>query len=181
MGHTHRASCPVAALQAYFEHCKAPPGASLFHFQTGCPLTSRAIRAILRDLLLKSGYNTSKYNTHSLWIGAATAAAQVGLPSPTIQRLGRWSSTAYTTYTRHLLTLPSDTATVATNDPITQTHTHTHTHTCLPICTTTWNQSAISQSIWGSHLGRHPLGFYTLIKPFNLDQRHGVANWLTQW
>ena len=113
MGHTHRASCPVVALQAYFEDCKAPPGSSLFHFRTGRPLTSRAMRAILRDLLLRGGYDTSKYNTHSLRIGAATAAAQAGLPSSTIQRLGRWSSTAYTTYTRHPLTLPSDTATLA--------------------------------------------------------------------
>ena len=113
MGHTHRASCPVVALQAYFEDCKAPPGSSLFHFQTGRPLTSRAMIAILRDLLLRGGYDTSKYNTHSLRIGVATAAAQAGLPSSTIQRLGGWSSTAYTTYTRHPLTLPSDTATVA--------------------------------------------------------------------
>ena len=105
MGHTHRASCPVVALQAYFEDCKAPPGSSLFHSQTGCPLTSRAMRAILRDLLLRGGYDTFKYNTKSLRIGAATAAAQAGLPSSTIQRLGRWSSTAYTTYTRPLLQL----------------------------------------------------------------------------
>ena len=47
MDHTHRASCPVVALQAYFEDCKAPPGSSLFHSQTGRPLTSRAMRAIL--------------------------------------------------------------------------------------------------------------------------------------
>ena len=46
MDHTHRASCPVVALQAYFIHCKAPPGSSLFHFQRGRPLTSRAMRAL---------------------------------------------------------------------------------------------------------------------------------------
>ena len=95
VGHTYRASCPVVALQAYFEDCKAPPGSSLFHFQTGCPLTSQAMRAILRDLLLRCGYGTSNYNTHSLQIGAATAAARAGLPSSTIQQLGRWSSIAY--------------------------------------------------------------------------------------
>ena len=110
---THRASCPVMALRAYFQNCTAPPRAALFHFHTGRPLTSRAMRAILKDLLLRGGYNTSQYNTHSLRIGAATAAAQAGLPPSTIQRLGRWSSAAYTTYTRHPLTSPSDTATVA--------------------------------------------------------------------
>ncbi|KAL5515708.1 hypothetical protein EMCRGX_G000913 [Ephydatia muelleri] len=96
MGYTHRASCPVMALRAYFENCTAPPRAALFHFHTGRPLISRAMRAILKDLQLRGGYNTSKYNTHSLQIGAATAAAQAGLPPSTIQRLGRWSSAAYT-------------------------------------------------------------------------------------
>eukprot|EP00731_Ephydatia_muelleri_P033672 Em0035g9a len=110
MGYTHRASCPVMALRAYFQNCTAPPRAALFHFHTGRPLTSRAI---LKDLLLRGGYITSQYNTHSLRIGAATAAAQAGLPPSTIQRLGRWSSAAYTTYTWHPLTSPSDTATVA--------------------------------------------------------------------
>ncbi|KAL5497449.1 hypothetical protein EMCRGX_G013922 [Ephydatia muelleri] len=113
MGYTHRASCPVMALRAYFQNCTAPPRAALFHFHTGRPLTSRAMRAILKDLLLRGGYNTSHNNTHSLRIGAATAAAQAGLPPSTIQRLGRWSSGAYTTYTRHPLTSPSDTATIA--------------------------------------------------------------------
>ncbi|KAL5515947.1 hypothetical protein EMCRGX_G001197 [Ephydatia muelleri] len=113
MGFTHRASCPVMALRAYFQNCTAPPRAALFHFHTGRLLTSRAMRAILKDLLLWGGYNTSQYNTHSLRTGAATAAAQAGLPPSTIQRLGRWSSAAYITYTRHPLTSPSDTATIA--------------------------------------------------------------------
>eukprot|EP00731_Ephydatia_muelleri_P017504 Em0010g602a len=100
MSYTHRTSCPVMALQADFGNCTAQPRVVLFHFHTGRPLISRVIRAILKDLLLRCGYDTSKYNTHSLRIGAATAAAQAGLPLSTIQRLGRWSSTAYTTYTR---------------------------------------------------------------------------------
>ena len=113
MGYTHRTSCPVMALQAYFKHCTALPRVALFHSHTGRPLTSSAMRAILKDLLLRGGYNTSKYNTQGLRIGAATAAARAGLPPSTIQRLGRWSSTIYTTCTRHPLTSPSDTATVA--------------------------------------------------------------------
>eukprot|EP00731_Ephydatia_muelleri_P036952 Em0362g2a len=98
MGYTHRASCPVMALRAYFQNCTAPPRAALFHFHTGRPLTSRAMRAILKDLLLRGGYNTPNTTHTSLQIGAATAAAQAGLPPSTIQRLGRWSSAAYTTY-----------------------------------------------------------------------------------
>ena len=43
----------------------------------------------------------------------------------------------------------------------TMTLSHTHT-TCISICTATWNQSALNQSIWGFTLGRHTSGFYTL-------------------
>ena len=111
MGHTHLASCPVVALQAYFENCTVPPGSSLFHFKTGCPLTSQAMRVILQDLHLRSGYDTSKYNTHSLRIGAATAAARAGFPPPTIQWLGRWSNLHH--FYSVPKTLPSDSATVA--------------------------------------------------------------------
>eukprot|EP00731_Ephydatia_muelleri_P008273 Em0004g611a len=50
------------------------------------PVQTRAMRAILKDLLLRGGYNTSEYNTHSLRIGAATAAARAGLPSSTRQQ-----------------------------------------------------------------------------------------------
>eukprot|EP00731_Ephydatia_muelleri_P013512 Em0007g822a len=46
-------------------------------------------------------------------LGAATAAAQARLPPSTIQRLGRWRSSVFTTYARHPLTLPSDTARIA--------------------------------------------------------------------
>eukprot|EP00731_Ephydatia_muelleri_P003005 Em0001g3005a len=63
--------------------------------------------SILQDLLHRLGYNSSQYNTHSLRIGAATAAAQAGLPPSTIQRLGQWRSSVFTTYARHPLTLPS--------------------------------------------------------------------------
>eukprot|EP00731_Ephydatia_muelleri_P017502 Em0010g600a len=66
MSYTHRTSCPVMAQQADFGNCTAQPRVVLFHFHT---LTSRAIRAILKDLLLRCGYDTSKYNTQSLRLG----------------------------------------------------------------------------------------------------------------
>ena len=116
---------PLARNQAFHQPvcCLSKPNTPGQH-HSGVPQTKRAI---LRDLLLRGWYDTSKYNTHSLRTGAATAAARAGLPSSTIQRLGRWSSAAYTTYTRHPLTLPSDTATVAS-----AYHTYTHTHNLYP-------------------------------------------------
>ena len=142
MSYTHRTSCPVMAQQADFGNCTAQPRVVLFHFHT---LTSRAIRAILKDLLLRCGYDTSKYNTQSLQIGAATAAAQAGLPLSTIQRLGRWSSTAYTTYTWHPLRSPSDSAKH-------QHHDFT-AHTSLVFTLLPGTTSPFNQSIWGFHLG----------------------------
>eukprot|EP00731_Ephydatia_muelleri_P003033 Em0001g3033a len=63
MGYTHRTSCPVMALRAYFENCTAPPRAALFHFHTGRPLTCRAMRTILKDLHYCSGVGTTPPNT----------------------------------------------------------------------------------------------------------------------
>ena len=113
VGSTGGATCPVSAMEAYLNHCRESHQTALFHFQTGRPLSSRAMRSILRDLLHRLGHDSSQYNTHSLRIGAATAAARAGLPPSTIQRLGRWRSSAFTAYTRYALTRPTDSASLA--------------------------------------------------------------------
>ena len=56
------------------------------------------VTAICRALSL-SGMDTAQFHSHSFCIGAATMAAQVGLPDSTIQLLGRWRSSVFT---RHL-------------------------------------------------------------------------------
>lgn len=47
--------------------------------------------------------NLSHYfiKPHSFRIGAATTAASIGIPGESIQRMGRWSSGAFTRYIRH--------------------------------------------------------------------------------
>eukprot|EP00731_Ephydatia_muelleri_P032489 Em0024g33a len=55
----------------------------------GTALTARALRLVLHHLIRRCGYSTELYNTHSLRIGAATAAARSGLPPATIRNLGR--------------------------------------------------------------------------------------------
>ena len=72
----------------------------LFTFRNGTPLTPRSFRQHLHCLLHEGGYNADRYNTHSLRIGAATAAAQAGTPHRTIKQLGRWRSQAYQSYIR---------------------------------------------------------------------------------
>eukprot|EP00731_Ephydatia_muelleri_P011199 Em0006g93a len=109
-----RHTCPMAAMEAYRGCCRCPIQSSpLFHFRDGRPLTSKSFRSTFLSLVEQCGYNPAQYNTHSLRIGAATAAARAGLPTETIQKLGRWQSSAYQTYTRHPLTHPSDTRTMA--------------------------------------------------------------------
>eukprot|EP00731_Ephydatia_muelleri_P003450 Em0001g3450a len=109
-----RHTCPVAAMEAYRGCCRCPIQSSpLFHFRDGRPLTSKSFRSTFLSLVEQCGYNPAQYNTHSLRIGAATAAARADLPTETIQKLGRWRSSAYQTYTRHPLTHPSDTRTMA--------------------------------------------------------------------
>ena len=51
VGSTGGATCPVSAMQAYLNHCQESHQTALFHFQTGRPLSSRAMQSILRDLL----------------------------------------------------------------------------------------------------------------------------------
>ena len=52
------------------------------------PLTAKKFRAILRFHLKSLGFNPSLFNTHSLRIGAATAAAKAGMSSSTIHHHG---------------------------------------------------------------------------------------------
>eukprot|EP00731_Ephydatia_muelleri_P032887 Em0024g431a len=55
--------------------------------RAGRPLTSKSFRSTFLSLVEQCGYNPAQYNTHSLRIGAATAAARAGLPTETIQKL----------------------------------------------------------------------------------------------
>ena len=48
--------------------------------------------------LAETGIDQRLYARHSFRIGAATAAAVVGIPTHTIKMLGRWSSGAYALY-----------------------------------------------------------------------------------
>ena len=108
VGWTHIKCCPHHAMQRYLGQVTRSARKPLFLFESGTALTARALRLVLHDLIRRCGYSTKLCNTHSLRIGAATAAARSGLPPATIKNLGRWRSEAYKVYTRHPLTQPSD-------------------------------------------------------------------------
>ena len=99
LGRTADVVCPVKSL-ASFLAVRVKASGPLFTFQDGSYLTRGRLVAAVRDGLSKCGIDPSLYNGHSFRIGAATTAAQRGIPDSTIQMLGRWQSTAYLCYIR---------------------------------------------------------------------------------
>ena len=69
-------------------------------YQDGRPLSRVDLVAAVRQALAADGLDVSRFNGHSFRIGAATTAAQVGVPDSVIQSLGRWKSSAFMTYVR---------------------------------------------------------------------------------
>ena len=99
VGRTWSSICPVAAVLSYLAIRPASVG-PLFIHTNGLPLTRAQLVRAVRSALESSGVDVSRYSGHSFRIGAATAAAQVGLPDSLIQTLGRWRPSAYLRYIR---------------------------------------------------------------------------------
>lgn len=97
-GATGTPICPVSALTAYLRRRSLAKG-PLLRFINGRPLSRTWFRARLKVACAGTGM-TGDFTSHSLRIGAATAAAAAGIPAGTIQMLGRWSSDAYKLYIR---------------------------------------------------------------------------------
>lgn len=99
LGRTYNNLCPVAAMMAYLS-ARGDANGPLFRFQDGKPLTRERLVGKLREALHCIGIRQDIYSGHSFRIGAATTAAQHGIPDATIQLLGRWESTAYLLYVK---------------------------------------------------------------------------------
>ena len=95
-----RSVCAVRAIRRYLDHQPPRSASPLYFFSTGQFLTRNKVTSILRLQLHRLGFATESYASHSFRIGAATTAAEAGLPPWLIQTLGRWSSTCYTQYIR---------------------------------------------------------------------------------
>ena len=91
--------CPVQAMQKYLELRGSTPG-PLFVYP-GQPVLSRTCFVQrLKSSLIWVGFDPASFKSHSFRIGAATEAAQRGLPDSEIQALGRWKSSAFKKYIR---------------------------------------------------------------------------------
>ena len=89
--------CPVSAMQQYFRLAKPRLG-PLLYFQSGHYLTQSSVTHLLRNSARSAGLPHESLKGHSFRIGAASAAAAVGLPDWLIKVLGRWSSDCYQLY-----------------------------------------------------------------------------------
>jgi len=99
LGATNHAVCPVAGILPYLALRGNQPG-PLFLNKEGRGLTRQVLSASLDAVLTELRLHPSNYNTHSFRIGAATTAAEVGIPDRCIKILGRWQSDAYQQYIR---------------------------------------------------------------------------------
>ena len=112
--------CAVRALRKYLSIRIVTGSAPLYVFSSGLYLTRDKVTTVLRTLLQRLNIPTELYASHSFRIGAATTAAEAGLPPWLIQTLGRWSSNCFTLYIRTppsiLQKVPSMLATASTSD-----------------------------------------------------------------
>ncbi len=97
LGRTHTPICPVSAILRYAPLQGSTYG-PLFLFQDGSTLSRQLLIQEVRLALRHTSYDVSRFNGHSFRIGAATTAASQGFEDSLIQTLGRWRSSAYTTY-----------------------------------------------------------------------------------
>lgn len=93
--------CPVSAACSYVARRGDSPGA-FFCSVVGAPLVKSRFVDLVRSALTQAGVPVSGYSGHSFRIGAATAAAEAGIPNSVIQALGCWTSSAFLRYVRTL-------------------------------------------------------------------------------
>ena len=90
--------CPISAILAYL-HRRAPSSGPLVIDTHGQPLTRSRPSSFIQSVLQIAGI-PAQFLGHSFRIGAATTAAQCGIPDHLIKTMGRWSSDAYQLYVR---------------------------------------------------------------------------------
>lgn len=91
--------CPIRAYKAYMVLRGREPG-PLFAFPGGTAISRRFFTDNLKFSLQWAGYSPDKYKGHSFRIGAASAAAAMGISDERIQLMGRWRSDAFKKYIR---------------------------------------------------------------------------------
>ena len=99
LGSSGQPVCPVTAVRNFLAIRPAREGPLLIHAD-GTPLSREWLVKRVRQALEFCGISCAGYSGHSFRIGAATAAAEGGMPPHLIKTMGRWSSEAYLLYIR---------------------------------------------------------------------------------
>ena len=84
---TYKKLCPIKAMVPYLA-CKGQSPRMLFTFQDGRLLTRGRFVDKVQEALDTVGINSKHYAGHSFRAGAATTAAQRGVPEATIKAFG---------------------------------------------------------------------------------------------
>ena len=94
--------CPMVAVVEYIvvRGSKAGPP---FVWQDGKYLTRVSFVKEVRAALTVAGFNAADFTGHSFRIDVATTASTCGIQDSLIKTLGRWESSAYTSYIRTTL------------------------------------------------------------------------------
>ena len=99
LGSTGTTLCPVTALLNFLVKRGSHPD-PLFHYRDQSPLTKNKFTSSFREILARSGIDSSQYSGHSFRIGAASTVAANGKEDSIIQTVRRWKSSAYLVYVR---------------------------------------------------------------------------------
>jgi hypothetical protein len=86
----------------YFLQIHPSKTGPLFTHFGGQPLTRYQFVATLTQCFKILGIDSTKYNSHSFKIGAATTLAMQCVGSDTIQAAGRWRSNVFRSYIRFI-------------------------------------------------------------------------------
>ena len=97
IGRTGDLLCPVEAVSTYVS-CQGSIAGLFFRSEDGVLLMKAQFVGIVRSALVRASVSVLGYSVHSFRIGAATAAAEAGIPDSTIQALGHWLSSAFLSY-----------------------------------------------------------------------------------
>ncbi|XP_026119848.1 uncharacterized protein LOC113099011 isoform X1 [Carassius auratus] len=93
--------CPFTSMIRFLKiRPRSSDHSPLFSLSNGAPLSKTWFRSHLVSVLKNCSLSPSLYTGHSFRIGAATTAAERGVPTTAIKILGRWSSSAFESYIR---------------------------------------------------------------------------------
>lgn len=92
--------CPFKAMVRYVRLRSSFTALPLFLTPGNNPMSRIWFVKHLKKVIIHCNLSPQQYSSHSFRIGAATTAASQGISAASLQQLGRWSSSAFSSYIR---------------------------------------------------------------------------------